>query len=109
MAVIDQIPTKFSVPRSPGPKGSSAQLPTPPGIALSEPSQEWPGQKDSVIGTETTYTLVKENHLDRIRVNKNVDKCGTVGRDPSTARPNNRTLVIGIDAGRKLEFDDSCW
>nr|GLL21498.1 hypothetical protein GOBAR_DD10434 [Ipomoea trifida] len=25
-----------------GPKGSSAQLPTPPGIALSEPSQEWP-------------------------------------------------------------------
>ncbi|KAJ0074639.1 hypothetical protein Patl1_37432 [Pistacia atlantica] len=64
-----------SVTRSPGPKGSSAQLPTPPGIALSEPSQEWPlvdthhfspvrealfntlrkdvhrGQKDSVIGT----------------------------------------------------------
>jgi hypothetical protein len=58
--------------RSPGPKGSSTQLPTPPGIALSEPSQEWPlvdtppvrealfntlrkdvhrGQKDSVIGT----------------------------------------------------------
>nr|GEW12107.1 hypothetical protein [Tanacetum cinerariifolium] len=31
-----------SVTRSPGPKGSSAQLPTPPGIALSEPSQEWP-------------------------------------------------------------------
>lgn len=29
-----------SVTRSPGPKGSSAQLPTPPGIALSEPSQE---------------------------------------------------------------------
>nr|GLL16967.1 hypothetical protein Saspl_047305 [Ipomoea trifida] len=27
---------------SEGPKGSSAQLPTPPGIALSEPSQEWP-------------------------------------------------------------------
>ncbi|KAK2351196.1 NADH dehydrogenase subunit [Trifolium repens] len=31
-----------SVTRSPGPKGSSAQLPTPSGIALSEPSQEWP-------------------------------------------------------------------
>ncbi|XLS74668.1 hypothetical protein HN51_031533 [Arachis hypogaea] len=64
-----------SITRSPGPKGSSAQLLTPSGIALSEPSQEWPlvdthhfspvrealfntlrkdvhrGQKDSVIGT----------------------------------------------------------
>ncbi|KAG7529268.1 hypothetical protein ISN45_Un97g000520 (mitochondrion) [Arabidopsis thaliana x Arabidopsis arenosa] len=64
-----------SVTRSPGPKGSSAQLPTPPGISLSEPSRERPlvdthyfspvrealfntlrkdvhrGQKDSVIGT----------------------------------------------------------
>lgn len=26
------------------------------------------GQKDSVIGTQTTYALVNENHLDRIRV-----------------------------------------
>lgn len=81
-----------SVTRSPGPKGSSAQLPTPPGISLSEPSRERPlvdthyfspvrealfntlrkdvhrGQKDSVIGTQTTYALVNENHLDRIRV-----------------------------------------
>lgn len=81
-----------SVTRSPGPKGSSAQLPTPPGISLSEPSLERPlvdthyfspvrealfntlrkdvhrGQKDSVIGTQTTYALVNENHLDRIRV-----------------------------------------
>ncbi|TYI86864.1 hypothetical protein E1A91_D04G095800v1 [Gossypium mustelinum] len=31
-----------SVTRSPSPKGSSAQLLTPPGIVLSEPSQEWP-------------------------------------------------------------------
>lgn len=86
-----------SVTHSPGPKGSSAQLPTPPGIALSEPSQEWPlvdthhfspvrealfntlrkdvhrGQKDSVIGIQNTYVLVNENHLDRIRVNNNVE------------------------------------
>lgn len=79
-----------SVTRSPGPKGSSAQLPTPPGIALSEPSQEQPlvdtyhfspvrevlfntlseyvhrGQKDSVIGTQTTYALGNSNHLDQI-------------------------------------------
>jgi len=31
------------------------------------------GQKDSVIGTETAYALVNENHLDRIRVNNNVE------------------------------------
>ncbi|KAL3566737.1 hypothetical protein D5086_032152 [Populus alba] len=78
------------------PKGSSAQLPTPPGIALSEPSQEWPlvdthhfspvrealfntlrkdvhrGQKDSVIGT-SDHLRAGENHLDRIRVNNNVE------------------------------------
>jgi len=31
------------------------------------------GQKDSVIGTTTTYALVNENHLDRIRENNNVE------------------------------------
>ena len=30
------------------------------------------GQKDSVIGIFTTYVLVKEKDLDRIRVKKNV-------------------------------------
>nr|QHR92128.1 hypothetical protein Q903MT_gene6165 [Picea sitchensis] len=34
-------PASHDIP--PGPtKGSSALIPTPPGIALSEPSQEWP-------------------------------------------------------------------
>ncbi|GER47696.1 neuralized-like protein 4 [Striga asiatica] len=31
------------------------------------------GQNDSVIGMTTTYVLVNENHLDRIRVNNNVE------------------------------------
>ncbi|KAD2080482.1 hypothetical protein E3N88_41879 [Mikania micrantha] len=33
---------QLNVTHSPCPKGSSAQLPTPPGIALSDPSHEWP-------------------------------------------------------------------
>ena len=31
------------------------------------------GQKNSIIGTSTTYALVNENHLDRIRLNKNAE------------------------------------
>nr|GMC97749.1 hypothetical protein SETIT_J011500v2 [Ipomoea batatas] len=43
---------------SEGPKGSSAQLATPPGIGVIERAKEWPGQKELGIGLRTTR-LVK--------------------------------------------------